>query len=222
VDNTRPTPPSGIPAAVSAGSTAQPSVEEITAPKSEATMVILAALDGVRTEFVGRMERLETTTAAHGDALKTLADQVNANTKNISEQATAITNVAKSAAVAAELSAQALAKVSTAQDDARKMVESAMAIQKGSIALAVTEAIQPVLNDVESLKASNGPLNEALGEIVNELGIEDRVALGREVKPGEKKPERTLRTLNKQTKIVQVLVAAGMIAEAVIQILKHT
>ncbi|HVJ94877.1 MAG TPA: hypothetical protein VM580_34075 [Labilithrix sp.] len=217
--DTKPTPPSGMPAAVAATSVAKPSVDtaEIAAPKSEATIVILAALDGLRGEVSSRFERLETTTAAHGEALKTLANQVSEHTKNIADQSSALTSVAKSAAVAAELSAQALSKVNTAQDEAKKMVESAMAIQKGAIESAVRVAVQPILDDVERQ-------NEALGAVVNELGIEDRVELGRKVVPGEKTPETALKKIDKRAKhstLVQLVIAVGVIVNALWQLIQH-
>lgn len=212
----KPTPVSGMPAAVAATSAAQPSkrTEEIRAPKSEASE-ILAAVHELRDEVTKRFERLETTQGSHGDTLRTLTNQVAENTKHITELTSAQVSVAKSAAVAADLSAQALAKANTSQDDARKMVESAMTIQKGAIASAVTEAVRPIQGDVDKT-------TEAVSAIVNELGIEDRVQLGREVKPGEKTPTTALKKLesrSKNSQAVQVIVAIGVIVNALYQLL---
>lgn len=214
----KPTPLSGMPAAVAATSAAKPSVEgEISAPKSEGTLVILAALDNVRTEFSARLDRVENEQAKLGGTVKTLINQVAQHDKNIAEQASAITSIAKSAAVAAELSAQALSKVSTAQDEARKMVESAMVIQKGAIEAAVAQAVDPIMKDVVRT-------TEAIGAVVNELGIEDRVQLGRNVPPGEKTPTTALKKLDtraKHSSVVQFVIAVGVIVNALWQLLQH-
>jgi uncharacterized coiled-coil protein SlyX len=219
----KPTPPSGMPAAVITTSP-KPLDDEISAPKSEATAVILAALGDVRTEFVMRFERLETTTAAHGKTLVTLSDQVTQNTKNIADQATALTSVAESAAIAAKISAQALSRVGTVQDDTQKMVESAMAIQKGAIATAVKDAVKPLEKQAEQREKKLEQSNEALGVVVEQLGVSDRVSLGANSKPGEKQPEPTLEKMEKRAKqstIVQAIIALGVIAEVLSRVIGH-
>jgi chromosome segregation ATPase len=69
---------------------------------------------------------------------------------------------------------------------------------------------------VGETKAEVAKTNEGVGAIVNELGLEDRVALGREVKPGEPQPQRALQRLDdraKRSTIVQALIAIGIILE---------
>lgn len=226
---TKPTPASGMPAAMAATSAAKPSLDEISAPRSE-TGTILLAIAELRTEFIGRFEHLEKTTAdlknstaQHAHALGTLTNQVAEHTKNIADQASAITSIAKSAATAAELSAQALKGVNTAKDDTRKMVESAMAIQKGAIESTVREVVKPILDDVDGLKTSGAKQTEAVSAIVNELGIEDRVELGRDVKPGEKITPafEKLEKRAKSSTIVQAIIAIGIVAELLSRVLTH-
>ncbi len=196
---------------------------DVASTKSEAS-AILAAVQELRSDFAVRFEQLEAKTDAQGKVLETLTAEVAVHHSQIAELAAAQVRTASASSAAAELAAQALAKINTVHDDTRKMVESAMTIQKGAIANAVKEAVQPVSDDVDLLKKSTTAQNEALGEMVNQLGIEDRVSLGREVKPGEKRPEPAFEKLEKRARkstLLQALVAAGVIAEAIARILHH-
>lgn len=191
--------------------------DDAQAPKGEATRAILAAIDRLRADVDTRLERVEQKVGSHDETLRTITNQVSDNTKQIAQQAEAITSVSKAAAIAAEISAQALARVNTAQDDARKMIESAMSIQTGAIAGAVRQAVEPIEEKARRQ-------NEAIGAVIDELGLEDRVELGRKMKPGEAPPERALQQIDKRTKqarIVQLVLALGMIAEVVLRVWKR-
>jgi hypothetical protein len=190
--DTRPTPASGTPAAVAATSAATPSSEELAAPKSESPAVLILIQDIQRT-------------------VKHLADEVTSHGRQLAELASAQISTAKAASAAAEIAAVALAKANSSQDENAKMVQSAMAIQKGAIETAVREAVQPILKDVERQ-------NEALGAVVDELGIEDRVELGRKMKPGEKPPERALQKIERRAKsstLVQLVISIAIIVQAI-------
>lgn len=195
---------------------------EIRAPKGEATMVILAAIEDLRsdvdarfTTVDSRLTNIERTQGGQGSTLQTLTNQVADHTIQLGKLADAQISTARAASSAAEMAAQALARSNTAQDDNRKMVEGAMAIQRGAIASAVAEAVKPMKADIDRQ-------NEALGAVVNELGLEGQVALGREVKPGEPAPRRPLVTLEQRAKnsqLVQLVIAIGTIATALYQLL---
>lgn len=147
-----PTPASGIPAAVAAGET--PHLNEAT--------IILRAVEALRGDFethrgdlTTKFERLEAKTDAHAGALGNLTNEVAAHRSQLAELATAQVSTAKAASAAAEISAQALAKANSSQDENAKMVQSAMHIQKDAIAAAVTAAVAPVVENVAKLEKND-------------------------------------------------------------------
>ena len=80
------------------------------------------------------------------------------------------------------------------------------------------------IRHVSSLEGSIARTNEAVGAIVEELGIEDRVELGRQLKPGEAPPVPTLTKLDQRTKSniwIQVAITLSVIAQIAERILNH-
>lgn len=77
------------------------------------------------------------------------------------------------------------------------------------------EAIGEMKTEVDSLKASSDATTEALGAIVEELGIEDRVKLGKTPRPGEK-PEPALAKIEKRAQNLEVRVKSSTIVQAII------
>lgn len=151
--------------------------ETPTPPSGTATAdVILVALGGLRDEVrqtreesaqrgketAARLEKLEETASFHAQSLKRLTDEVTAHGKQISGIVDAQTSTARAASLAAELSAQAHAKVNAVHDETRKMVESAMEIQRGAITSAVGEAVKPLADDIAAIKASDAEQTRAL------------------------------------------------------------
>lgn len=91
---------------------------------------------------------------------------------------------------------------------------------------AETEAIKAHMDRLEkSLRDSDtttAQISEAVGAVVNELGIEDKVSLGRKLGPGEKADPK-LEKLDKRsgvTLVANVIIAIGMVAQ-LIQHLLH-
>ncbi len=105
--------------------------------------------------IVDRLDQHEERLAQHGSALTTLGTEVASHTSQLAKLAESQISVARSASIAAELAATALSKVNSSQDETRKMVESAMSIQSTSIAKAVTDALGPVVNEIETLKKND-------------------------------------------------------------------
>ncbi len=122
-------------------------------------------LDGKIREDERRFERIEAKAEKTDGAVHTLQTEVTLHRSQIAEILEMQISVAKSASVAAELSALALAKSSTSSDDNRKMVESAMAIHGSAIAAAVTSAVRPLAVEVEDLKKNDKTQNESLDAI---------------------------------------------------------
>ncbi len=211
---THPTPISGMPAQVAATSIARPSLGagEISAPKSEATIAILTAVNDLRSEVTRRFEAVETRQDQQATTLQRLANEVTENAKNMAEQAAALTRVSSSAAVASELAAKAMARSSSAQDDTQKMVESAMTIQKGAIAAAVTEALAPVITEVHALKTSYKHL-EKNDETQNATLLQQNTALA-ELGTGVK----TLLKLATSPRVAAYVAIGAMLGGAVMSI----
>jgi hypothetical protein len=241
--DTKPTPASGMPAAVAATSLAKPSVEgdsdsdEIRAPRSELsgdlTARVLSTIEQVRDEGRERDKRIEARFAHLEGRLDEVVGKTDANTKNIGEQAGALTRVASAAAKAADLALEAKQAVAKAPDDTTKLVESAIRIHSLAIAqtvdAAVKSAVEPLASKVATIEQREEDrdkmherTNQALGAVVDELGIEDKVELGREVKPGEEPPQPALKKLEKRAKsntLVQFVIAVGVIVNALYQLL---
>lgn len=181
--------------------------------------------DKFESSQIERFERLERTHTERFERLESnarhLTTEVAAHGKQLYALGEASVSTARAAAAAAEISAQALAKAGSVQDDARKMIESAMAIQKGSISHEVEAAVKPIAAKVDMLETASEQCNEALGAVVEQLGVEDKVSLGREVKPGEAPPQPTLQKIERRARsstIVQAVIALGMIADVLSRI----
>ena len=242
--DTRPTPVSGMPAVVAANPDAQPNGDEIAAPRSTNASAILEALDGIRAEVQQTRDEARERDKAHEARFTRLESQIadvagktDGNTKLIGEQAEAITRVASAAAKAADLALEAKQATSRAPAEMQQLVESALRIHgaaaAASIAATVDEsvqrAIQPLAQKVGQIEQREEERdkqialsNEALGAVVDELGIEDRVELGRKAVPGEKKQERALKKLDTRAKhstVVQFVIAVGVIVNALYQLL---
>jgi hypothetical protein len=99
---------------------------------------------------------------AHGAALSTLTAEVARHASQLFQLSEAQVGVAKSSAYAAELAARAMTMASTASDDTRKMVESAMVIQKDAIAGVVREVVAPVVTEIETLRANDAAVTATL------------------------------------------------------------
>lgn len=227
--DTHPTPALGM-AAVTATSEAKPSDPgEASKPlSSDPTEKLLAAIEEVRDEAREREQRTDDRIARVERQLVEVTIKTDGNTKLIGEQAEAITRVASAAAKAADMALDAKQQVARAPDETTKLVESALRIHGASIAFtvdaAVKTAVSPIREDVDSLKTDGEKQSEAVGAIINELGLEDRVELGREVKPGEKKPTRTLQKMARENKAGTgaALVTLGiLIVKLVLEMLKN-
>ena len=182
---------------------------------------LLAAIEEVRDEARERDKRVEARFSHLESQLADVVSKTDGNTKLIGEQAEAITRVASAAAKAADLGLEAKQQAARAPDDTSKMIESAMRIHRSSIAdtvdIAVREAVQPISEKVDTQ-------NEAVGAIVDELGLEDRVELGREVKPGEKPPVRTLKKMARENKTgtaAALLTFLAVVVKLAIEMLKN-
>lgn len=84
------------------------------------------------------------------------------------------------------------------------------------------EAIDQLKGELDGLSKNDAKQSEALGAIVEELGIQDRVELGPTPKPGEKKPKPVLEKLDRRARsstIVQVIIALGVIASLLKEVL---
>lgn len=153
--DSKPTPPSGMPAAVAATPVAKPSVDDAGSAPADSTVAILTAFEALRADVTTQVSRIESKTDAQGTALKHLTNEVASHGKQISDLAQAQVSTAKAAAAAAEIAAQSLAKANTSQDENAKMVQSAMLIQKDTIAAAVTTAVAPIASKVEGLERND-------------------------------------------------------------------
>lgn len=234
-EDPRPTPPSGMPAA-SLLDASRPSLGrpgDISAPKSERTIAILAAISDLSAE--GRAHR-EETRARFGNletSVRKLNDRVDEHSQNeqrtrsaLAEQAESLSRVAGAAAKACDLALEAKKEASEASANTKTVVESALRIHGSSIAVivdnAVKQAVEPIKADVVNIKETGEEralaqkeTNEAVGAIVNELGLEDRVALGRDVKPGEPRPIPTLPKMSRETKVAALAGVFVVVVEAV-------
>jgi len=222
-DDARATPMSGMPAA-GLLEESKPST-----PKS----------DGHRAEVIGRVEKVETRLGRVEERVKGIETQVDDMdrrfSRNAAEQADALTKVASAAAKAADIALQAKQDAHSADANARTIVESGLRIHSAAIAVTVDQAVhnamKPLADEVSKLKdvdkersEAHRETNEAVGAIVEEFGIEDRVKLGRNVKPGDPKPQRMLAKLDRRAKsstIVQVFLALGVIASVIERALQH-
>ncbi len=210
---THPTPPSGMPA-VRESRLPRENLDEVRASKTSEAPEILAAVQSLRDDVSGRLTQIENQLEIQGKALFTLGTEVGQHRSQIAELASAQVSSAKAAAAAADIAAHALKTAHSSQDETTKMVQSAMEIQKGAIESAVQNAVD----------TSTKPLSEAVGEIINELGVEDRVTLGRDVKPNEKRQKPTLQKLDARaarSSIVQIIIALGFIASLLERALSH-
>lgn len=229
----KPTPASGMPAAVAMKSHAPPPVddEEIRAPKSVEASAILTALGEMRAEIQETRRESNARFTHLENRVADIAGKTEHNTKLIGEQAEALTRVASAAAKAADLALEAKQQVAKSPDETTKLVESAIRIHSSAIAAtvdaAVQKAVQPLSAKVGALEVQDvqresmlKQSNEALGAVVDELGLEDRVELGRTVPPGEKPPERALKKIERRAKnstLVQLVIAIGIIVSALLQ-----
>lgn len=200
-----PTPATGIDAVIP--------TESKSPPPDESTTTLLRAIEEVRDEARdrdkrtdARLEKLEGKASAQATTLSHLGSEVSKLASQHAELATAQVSVAKAAGIASELAAQAMSRVSTSQDDTRKMVESAMIIQKGVISAEMAQAVSPIAKAVDDLtkrdasaKTERAKTNEAMGAVLDELGIGDLAELGQNTKPGEKPPERSLKQTSKRS-----------------------
>lgn len=241
----RPTPASGIPAARATEPDAQPSEpsSEINMP---AAQKVLNALEAIRDEARERekrsderekrnderFERIESAIVVIQAGLEDVRDETKQNTKNLGEQADALTRVASAAAKAADIGLQAKQVAGEASAQATQIVESAIRIHGASISVtvndAVKNAVEPLKKDIEDIRTRDTERekmmkqsNEAVGAIVDELGLADRVELGRDVRPGDKKSEPALQKIEKRAKhstLVQLIVAIGVIVELILKL----
>lgn len=245
----RPTPPSGLPAAsllleaVPSGpsirrDTQESRSEDISIPKSEATLAILASIDGLRTDVTNRQDRFEGRIEKRVDDVGYRVEEVErlvgALDHRVEEQhlehMKSFAEVARAAASAANLALEAKQQASEATANVQSMIESALAIHgqglAGMVDAAVTRAVEPIaeqvqkLTDLDETRSKDiNKTNEALGAVVNELGIEDKAELGREVHPGDPKPRRTLRRIDRRLTLVSVLGSIAIIFECLVKIL---
>ncbi len=122
-----------------------------------------------------RFERIEGEVADHrkelGDhrnAIKDQRAQLDEHNKLFREQAIALTNVAASAARAADAALEAKREASRSRDEAVTIVESAIRMHGASIAstvtVAVSAAVVPLVNEVDKLKTGATLTAETLTE----------------------------------------------------------
>lgn len=180
-------------------------------PEVDSTAVILAAISALRDQVGSLRTDMDDQI---GSLRRELRDTDQRLTGQIGEQAGALTQVAKAAATAANMALEAKQTANESQGHARSMIESAIRIHNSSISSTVDAAV----------KKAVGKTNEAIGAIVDELGIEDRVELGRLVKPGEPKPVRTLTKVSRESKAAALGGALAFVITAIeiaIKLLGH-
>lgn len=203
-DDDKPTPPAGMPAA----DMLDPTLES----KSDAgtdTAVILEAIGALRRDVDAQIGTLR---AELRDTDKRLTNQ-------IGEQASALTQVAKAAATAANMALEAKQTAGNATNEMQAMIEGALRIHDGSIAAtidaSVKRAMEPIREENEAAKAERAKGNEALGKLVETFGVEDQVQLGRNVKPGEPKPTPMIPKMSRETKAAAVGSALAFLVIAI-------
>jgi len=168
----------------------------------------LASIEQLRGEIHPRIDKLE----------KRLEDVDRRQTAQHLEQTKSLAAVAQAAATAANLALEAKQKAVETEASVQLMVESALKIHSKGLAVMVDASVQRALKPIANQVVNT---NEALGAIVDELGIEGQVQLGRDVKPGEKPPEPALQKMEKRAKhnqLVQAVIATGVIVEALVRI----
>lgn len=237
--DTRPTPPSGIPSASllieatpSRNSVKRPTQEsraDVPEPMSEA-QEILVKLDGLKTDLTLQIGDLA---ARHEHRLESIEKKQDAfekeTAKRFHDATDLISKVAGAATNAADVALKAQRTASETQSQAQAMIESALRMQSVGLAAMVDTAVknsfEPIAAQVQKLAEHDeaqskdiSKSNEALGAVVNELGIEDKVELGREVHPGEKRPQRTLRKIDRRITLVSVLGSVAIILECLVKI----
>lgn len=219
-DVRRETPASGTPAILVEASRRSPPGD--TASILQAIEKLGDRMDAYERKNEQRLDSLEKNTERRFDGLERELAQHKV------EEAEARTRTASAAAKACETSYEALRQASTAKADVQSIVESALRIYGSSIGSivdgAVKKAIEPVTGKVDELETGQTDCNEALGEIVKELGLQDRVKLGPVVNPDDKPPVRLLPSVNQNTKIAAVgggLAFGAAAIELAIKILSH-
>lgn len=235
--HTHPTPPSGTPVQRPTTFSTRPTIkqEEISAPRSSDS-AILQTLYRIEDKFDRKFEEQTATNQELRSAYRTIANEVSELKAGHTEMHKALVDTSAAAATAAKMALDALKINSSAQDETQKMVESAMRIQKGAISAEVKSALGPIEVELESLKTAGAErtvevkkivdtqasIVEAQSAIVNELGIEDQVKLGRTVGPNEKLPPPTLRRMDRNAKWAAASAAAttgGLLIKLLIDLL---
>lgn len=231
----KPTPPSGMPTA-SLLDRATPHGDEISASKSDATVAILAAIEGLRKETQATVGALRDDVDRRFEALEREARDESAQTaRRFAEQADAITSIAKACATAANMALEAKRETGEIKEDSRRMIESAFQIHRSSIVTvvesSVKSAISPIAGAVEELakreeaaSSERAKTNEAVGAIVNEIGLEDQVQLGSDVRPNDPAPKRLLKTTARDSKAAaygSALAFVVIVIEIAVKLLGH-
>lgn len=144
--------------------------------------------------------------------------------------------IERSANAAFELANRALKESDAAKDETRKMVESAMAINKTTIAETVGEVVKPITSDIEALKGNDTSQNTTLAAqnagivlIAREMGVEEGLdpKLLESAPPQSNEDRRRLRGFSamdrrlKSSTLVQIVIALAAIAAALKEVLGH-
>lgn len=120
---------------------------------------LLAAIEEVRDEARERDKRTDARFERLESRLEEAVAEGRTNTKNIAEQADALTRVASAAAKAVDLALEAKRQLANTTDDTTKIVQSALQIHGASIAMtvdaAVNKAVEPIKSDIAELKRSD-------------------------------------------------------------------
>lgn len=157
--DTRPTPPSGM----------------ASMPPLDASDKLLRAIEEVRDEGRARDERNNARFERLEGKLDEVAAKTETNTKNIGEQADALTRVASAAAKAADLALEAKQQASKAADETRTIVESALRIHGTSIAstvdAAVTKVVAPIVQKVDALEKNDASMAITLANQDSQLAL---------------------------------------------------
>lgn len=198
----KPTPPSGMPAVVAATHEAK-----TTEALSDATgQRVLNAIAEMRTEARERDVKIDARFERLESSIEEVRAETKGNSKNIGEQADALTRVASAAAKAADLALEAKKQAANASDETTKVVESALRIHGASIAMSVDQAV----------KASLAPLAADV-EAVKKDGAEKTTAL-QALKKSDEETEKTLK--DHGAKIDGVVTSIGTIAKGVARLLR--
>lgn len=177
--DTKPTPPSGMPAALAAKSDARPSLDEISAPRNDASTAILAALEGlhrkvdnlakddeqIRLDF----RRLEQRQAGTDEEVRLLREEVRKDRESRNDDKASLVATYEAMQRFVEASAKtnndAVERVMKANGEAATRFDAA------------TQRFDAAVEDVGKLKSENETQNRTLAEMG--LGIKTLIRIAR-------------------------------------------